>query len=305
VNRAQDLCAFIESKFATGHYPMGVPRPSDAPDHYWSRGQASWVRHILAELAELDPSHLPGEARSQLGEARAALAHARDQFSQPTRVTRDSKLRVRCVAVIYHVLRDNPNAFAAGVATSGLRLPSDNQPAEHMTALRESKHLAPDLEPLLDASRADDQPLAVLYIDLDGFKQVNDQLGHDAGDEVLKSVGTLLLKLTGARGAAYRKGGDELCVLLPNHTADEAAAFGERVRKAIDALDFSHGGAVTASIGAAASPQHATDTVELLKAADRAMYDAKEGGKNRVCVYRASDRNELLLPPGSGPMEAV
>ena len=126
--------------------------------------------------------------------------------------------------------------------------------------------------------------LAVLLIDLDKFKQVNDTLGHAHGDEVLRIVSARLTKLTRPSDTLSRTGGDEFVVLCPNTDASDAVAIGERIVRVLCEPIAAHGEVATigGSIGVSHSHSAADDGDHLLTEADRAMYVAKELGGNRV-----------------------
>jgi diguanylate cyclase (GGDEF)-like protein len=130
---------------------------------------------------------------------------------------------------------------------------------------------------------------SVMFIDLDNFKQVNDQNSHAEGDKCLIEVVKNIASAVASKGKVYRVGGDEFCVMLLNFSITEATATAERVRATIDGLR-AFGSMVkvkvTASIGVAASdsPDSAT-AEELVDAADKAMYVAKHTTKNRVCPW--------------------
>lgn len=134
-------------------------------------------------------------------------------------------------------------------------------------------------------------PLALLFIDLDRFKQVNDTFGHDIGDSLLVQMANRLREGVRKPDRAYRLGGDEFTLILPGTHADEAQrlairllrALGEPVQVGQQAIDF-----VTPSIGIALYPQHAGDLDGLVKAADQAMYEAKQQ-RNQVCLFSAQD----------------
>jgi diguanylate cyclase len=142
-----------------------------------------------------------------------------------------------------------------------------------------------DLTERTAASAQQGEPLALVIIDLDKFKSINDLHGHPAGDEVLQLVARTIKQTVGIKGTSYRYGGDELSVLLPNYTADEAAARAERIRRLIEtSLIGSKELRVTASFGIAEVPTHAKTSVELLKMADSALYEAKDLGRNLVRI---------------------
>lgn len=130
-------------------------------------------------------------------------------------------------------------------------------------------------------------PLAVAMLDLDHFKLVNDRLGHAAGDEVLQRVATTLVGTLRRSDLAFRLGGDEFCVALPQTSAASAAAAMEKVRSAWCQLDLSATRGVTLSVGITEyrSGQSATD---LLAAADAALYDAKRHRRDCVRIRRAA-----------------
>jgi diguanylate cyclase (GGDEF)-like protein len=112
-----------------------------------------------------------------------------------------------------------------------------------------------------------------------------DQHGHPVGDEVLESFASVVRKIVGAKGMSYRYGGDELAILLANHSSDEAAALAERLRRLIEATSVgSKGLHITTSLGVAELPGHARTADELLKRADEALYEAKELGRNLVRI---------------------
>jgi diguanylate cyclase (GGDEF)-like protein len=135
-------------------------------------------------------------------------------------------------------------------------------------------------------------PVALVMIDIDHFKRVNDGHGHAAGDVVLRQVGRLLAGEARSCDVAARYGGEELAVILPVTDATGAAAFAERVRARIASARFivsPAGGpdvvlTVTASFGVAAIPEDADSESELLRSADVALYAAKRGGRNRVAT---------------------
>lgn len=139
-----------------------------------------------------------------------------------------------------------------------------------------------------DLSGAAHGQIALVFIDLDNFKAVNDTKGHQAGDECLAKVAETIGGVIANKGKLYRYGGDEFADILQNADVDEAAATGERIRRAIRAAQPGGDIEVTASIGVAASDQAGLrDAEQLLKAADDATYASKRGTKN--CVTKWDD----------------
>jgi len=125
--------------------------------------------------------------------------------------------------------------------------------------------------------------LAVIGIDLDHFKAINDQFGHDAGDEVLQTVAAVLRAGTRAGDFVGRWGGEEFCVIAPDTPADGALALAENLRATVDGLVIPGiERDISASFGVAVCPDHAVSAELLLRQADRALYAAKHGGRNRV-----------------------
>lgn len=122
-------------------------------------------------------------------------------------------------------------------------------------------------------------PLVLAVMDLDGFKSLNERIGHGEANEVLKRVSSKILAIIRATDRAYRWGGDEFALLLPNTTADEALEPCERIREAV-ASDLESKG-VTFSIGLSELRSGQTPK-DLFGAADRALYEAKNTGRNKV-----------------------
>ena len=140
-------------------------------------------------------------------------------------------------------------------------------------------------------ARRNKSAMAVLYLDLDGFKEVNDTLGHAAGDELLKSVADRLVHGVREEDTVARVGGDEFMIVLWHvigfeDTAKVAAKLIEAVAQPYDIEG--HTVSVTTSVGASVYPMHGEDSDELMKSADAALYEAKRAGKN---TWRISTRD--------------
>ncbi len=156
-----------------------------------------------------------------------------------------------------------------------------------LTDLFNRRFLDESLDRELARARRDGVPLALLMIDIDHFKRLNDTYGHPAGDEVIRRLGNLLR--CGARGGDLpcRYGGEEFLLVLPNMTAETAAGRAEQWRAAFASERVRVGESViqsTASIGVAIFPWHGDCRATLIHAADEALYAAKRGGRNRVVV---------------------
>jgi diguanylate cyclase (GGDEF)-like protein len=126
-------------------------------------------------------------------------------------------------------------------------------------------------------------PLAAVALDLDHFKQINDRFGHEKGDDVLAAVGRLRADAVRDSDVAARAGGEEFCILLPDTDLDGALAVAEKLRSAIARLEVPGvDTTITGSFGVASFPLHAMDTPTLLRKSDRALYVAKQHGRDRV-----------------------
>jgi diguanylate cyclase (GGDEF)-like protein len=141
-----------------------------------------------------------------------------------------------------------------------------------------------NLADYISESRSE-EPLSLIMADIDKFKSINDTHGHPCGDEILRLVATIIKQTVGAKGRCYRYGGEEISILLKNYTADEAVSLAERVRLRISSSTLgSKQLAVTLSFGIAEVPAHARTGTDLLKAADAALYEAKNLGRNLVRI---------------------
>jgi diguanylate cyclase (GGDEF)-like protein/PAS domain S-box-containing protein len=163
------------------------------------------------------------------------------------------------------------------------------QMASHdaLTELPNRRLFQDRLQQALAAARRRDRRVGVLYIDLDGFKHVNDRHGHDAGDAVLKAIGSLLTNGVRAEDTVARLGGDEFGVLLADvNDAEDAASVGGKLLVALSAPLPVAGTHVRlgASVGVAVFPDHGLDPDAVMRAADDAMYRVKDDGKDGVRI---------------------
>ena len=153
-------------------------------------------------------------------------------------------------------------------------------------------------------------PLALLLLDLDHFKQINDQRGHAVGDQVLANVGAVLQSVLRTRDFAGRNGGEEFAVLLPDTELPAAVEIAERVRAAIAEISLPGTDvSVTTSVGVGGFPDHASTPERLERLADAALYLAKRHGRNRVELAEPVAADSALGLPetsanGFGPASA-
>ena len=161
---------------------------------------------------------------------------------------------------------------------------------DELTGLYNRRFAEEYLHKLLALSRRSRRGFAVLLIDIDHFKLLNDRFGHAAGDRLLRAFSTAVLGTLRQSAIAARWGGEEFLVILPESEAEGALKVAERLRVAVAAthLDEAAVVGVTISIGVSAFPLHAAEEAGLLGAADRALYRAKADGRNRIVVADSS-----------------
>jgi diguanylate cyclase (GGDEF)-like protein len=136
------------------------------------------------------------------------------------------------------------------------------------------------LQHLLDVQKRYGHPFALLLIDIEGLKRINDAYGNAAGDRTLTAVATALGETIRSVDTPIRMGGDEFCVLLPHQTASRARSMAERLVATIERVDSPTPQPLKVSVGIVSCPQHATDADDLLALADGAMYRAKAAGES-------------------------
>jgi diguanylate cyclase (GGDEF)-like protein len=161
-----------------------------------------------------------------------------------------------------------------------------------LTGLHNTRYLRELLLREMLRAKRKDSPLAAIMIDVDHFRRINDSLGHEAGDEVLKELGALFKKsIRGGSDIACRYGGEEFAIILADATSEGARRRAEDIRAAVKRLELRYGGkpvgGLTVSLGVALFPYHADQATTLLRKADEALYQAKAAGRDRVVVSDA------------------
>jgi len=157
-----------------------------------------------------------------------------------------------------------------------------------LTGLFNRRYLQERLENMVNEAARSGTPLAVIMLDIDHFKKINDRYGHKAGDDVIRFIARVIKNSTRKVDVAARYGGEEFIVLLHNTTAEGAVTVAEKIREIIQGAVVPADGnqlAVTASFGVSAYPELARSTHDLVKSADEALYRSKENGRNRVTRY--------------------
>jgi diguanylate cyclase (GGDEF)-like protein len=155
-------------------------------------------------------------------------------------------------------------------------------------------------------------PLALIFLDIDFFKKINDSHGHQAGDFVLAELSHMMTTLLRTEDVLARFGGEEFTVLCRGSDLSGAKIVAERIRKAVEERKFSFGGKdipVTVSLGVVAVPESGiTDPNAFLAAADKALYEAKRSGRNQVCMHgseKTPNEPRKRTVSGSGPLRSA
>lgn len=156
-----------------------------------------------------------------------------------------------------------------------------------LTGLYNRRYLDSTLERELARCKREGQSLSLILIDIDRFKNINDTYGHQAGDEVLRRLGSVLAAASRVEDVACRYGGEEFLVLMPTMSLPAARLRAEELRASVGATEIPFGSfrlGVTLSIGISVYPGHGMSADELVKRADLALYKAKQGGRNQIRI---------------------
>lgn len=182
-------------------------------------------------------------------------------------------------------------AEALGLALANQRLRDallEKALFDPLTGLRNRHHLEDTLQTQMTQAMRNGEPLSCMMIDIDHFKSINDRFGHEAGDQVIKSVASIVQRAAHDNGLAFRYGGEEFLVLLSGAGEEEAHTCAQKIYNGVHELSLRYGlteiGPVDVSIGIASYPQHAQSD-NLLRAADVALYRAKELGRSRIVSF--------------------
>lgn len=163
---------------------------------------------------------------------------------------------------------------------------------DSLTGLFNRRYMEETLEREISRAQREHRSLGVIMTDVDSFKNINDAYGHALGDAVLACVGPLLERQIRKSDVACRFGGDEFILILPECSLEDAVLRAQALRRTVEQAPFLFDGTdigqVTLSMGVSALPNHGATAAELLRAADKALYDAKRGGRNRVVTAGAA-----------------
>jgi diguanylate cyclase (GGDEF)-like protein len=169
---------------------------------------------------------------------------------------------------------------------------------DHLTGLYNRRYFMKRASEEIQRSLRHQAPLSVLMVDIDHFKRFNDLYGHATGDRVLQTVARAIQDALRLTDICSRHGGEEFAMLLPNTPGDNAYYVAERVRQELGATRYTGLGLpaeanVTISVGVATCPRDATVLDELMELADKALYQAKAGGRDRVVLWGAEEREPV------------
>lgn len=152
-----------------------------------------------------------------------------------------------------------------------------------LTKLLNHKACYESLEKNIKICKDTKRYMAIIMIDLDHFKKVNDTYGHQVGDEVLVNVSNTILENIGEKDIAGRYGGEEFLIILPNRGINQSLNIAQNIKNAISKIKFQYEGLnITASMGV--STWNGENPIKLVNKADRLLYKAKINGRNRICI---------------------
>jgi diguanylate cyclase (GGDEF)-like protein len=166
---------------------------------------------------------------------------------------------------------------------------------DSLTGLHNSRFMREHLHHLLGVQKRYGHPFAVLLVDIDGLKRINDAYGSAGGDRTLVGVATALSETIRNVDTPVRMGGDEFCILLPHQTASRAKVLAERLAGAIERVESPAQHPLRVSIGVVSCPQHASEAEDLLELADSALYRAKAAGETVAIGGDAAASNGDLI----------
>jgi len=263
---------------ASWDWPDGSPPPDTiSPAHCWALkrgkphvnhigGNALRCEHLAPEILVLE---IPMMAR---GEVYGLLCvQSGDADAEP---------RLSDIASLAEAVADAMSLALSNIALrEKLRTQALRDP---LTGLYNRRYMEDILDRSVDQAERSSSPLSAVMIDLDHFKLLNDEHGHALGDAVLREVAAAIVGAIRPCDVACRYGGEELLVILPDCSLEDAVLKANVLRARIESLSENHNCRVTASFGVATIPDNSSNAGDVLAAADAALYRAKQEGRNRV-----------------------
>ena len=274
------------------------PKPEKmlADLNYYSSRFATHADSIVQDSddeSERGDAHLPCAAVPLIFHERL-MGALQVTAADPARVWQESEiLLLRTVANQVALAVNHANLFAQ-IQQQAL--------TDALTGCYNRRSFELQLDRELHVARRQHQPLSLAMLDLDRFKQLNDSVGHDAGDAALRKLADCFKQELRGVDSASRFGGDEFAVILPQAYPEGALVVAERLRSRIEQIHIPGFGNLSASIGIATFPSHGSSRAELVVAADAALYSAKRTGRNRVC---AAENPPTNLANGAGIVSRV
>ena len=236
----------------------------------------------LATFDKSNPAHTQWIGRT-LALIRLVSPNDAFKFDLATGMVGIDSHRERCYAEMRSVLE-------MVIATLELQNPEESQKVygtsslDSTTGLLDRKSFDAALNSDFVTAQMEQTSLGLIFVDVDRFKMVNDKHGHQKGDQVLAEVSRRLTLCSKGKGAVYRYGGEEVVILLLNYDLNETLALAERCRVALES-EPSAGLSITASFGVSVYPNISSSPEQLVENADKAMYDAKNRGRNLVRYF--------------------
>ncbi len=304
--RVQAELALSESE---ERYRGLVDRMPDAVFVADSAGHFTFANPAACELVGVEADELAGSSYGDLVTttqierfaehfAHAVNTGADDPFETEFVTAGDRIVPVEVTMTLLHEANGQPASvqWIARDITERKRFESELvHLANHdsLTGLHNRRWFENELRQELERSRRTGRTGAMVWLDIDHFKEINDSLGHRVGDDIIVGVAGAVQQATRAGNTVARLGGDEFGILDPDATAFDAECLAERLVERIRQTVFAVDGKdirVTPSVGIVVYPDHGSTAEELLTRADLAMYHAKEEGRNRYCFYRPDEQ---------------
>jgi diguanylate cyclase (GGDEF)-like protein len=257
----------------------------------FAEGITGWAARnreaVLSNQAHLDPRvrTVPGTPAEPEALICVPLI-ARDQIKGALNIYREGDA-VAFTETEFEIAKRFGDAAALALDNAEIRARLEHQArTDSLTGLFNHSVFYERLLQSLQESSRTHMPLAVLMLDIDDFKHVNDVHGHAVGDELLRFLAEALRAIVRPEDVICRLGGEEFAVLMDGCGGEDAVSVAERVQKRLAEVDFPGIGRMTVSVGLALGPEHAMNPRELAACAEAAMMTAKAQGKNQVVLYR-------------------